>query len=202
MFGVFEDINAVREALNVPPPAPKVPPAPIVEKQEPTPNLVRGAAPKPVSKPPVQINSAPNGIAIGGGNVTNPTVNNFGTPNRRLTPQQMGSIKSSAQGLCSTLPLIPVTAAQANQEAQRYALDFVNALRSGGCTADLALPIPGLMPDVVGVFVGVRDMSNLGSMAEALKHILSESGIPYLVAPLKPDFFSDKQMVLVIGASE
>lgn len=32
------------------------------------------------SAPGVQFNSAPNGIAIGGGNVTNPTVNNFGPP--------------------------------------------------------------------------------------------------------------------------
>jgi len=201
LFGVFQNINAVREALNVPPPSPKAPPAPIVVvNAEP---LRPSVTPQPPpNKAPTQINNAPNGIAIGGGKVTNPTVNNFGSPSRRLTAQQITTIRSTAQVHCSTLQLIPVTAANANQEAQRYALDFVNALKSGGCTADLALPIPGLMPDVVGVYIAVKDVSNLGSMAEDLKQILSEAGIPYLVAPLKPDFFSDKQTVLVIGASE
>lgn len=78
LFGVFQDINAVREALNVPPPSPKAPPGPIIQKQEPTPDVVRYPVPKPDTKPPIQINNAPNGIAIGGGTVSNPTVNNFG----------------------------------------------------------------------------------------------------------------------------
>jgi hypothetical protein len=43
---------------------------------------------------------------------------------------------------------------------------------------------------------------NLEPLAEALKPILSEAGIPYLVAPMKPDFFSDKQTVIVVVASE
>ena len=36
----------------------------------------------------MQINSAPNGIAIGGGTVTNPTVNNFGPPEPKIWWQQ------------------------------------------------------------------------------------------------------------------
>jgi hypothetical protein len=39
LFGVFQNINAVREALNVPPPSPKAPPAPIISKEEPPANL-------------------------------------------------------------------------------------------------------------------------------------------------------------------
>jgi hypothetical protein len=39
LAGVFQDINAVREALNVPPPSPKAPPAPIIYKDEPPANL-------------------------------------------------------------------------------------------------------------------------------------------------------------------
>jgi hypothetical protein len=200
LAGVFQDINAVREALNVRPAAPKAPPAPIVVKEEPPARSSPGPKPSPTFS--AEINNAPNGIAIGGGTVTNPTVNNFGTPSRRLTSQQISAIKSSAQGLCSTLPPIAVTAANANQEAQRYALDFFNALKGGGCNADLALPIPGLMPNVIGLYVGVRDTRNLEPTAEALKQILSKTEIPYSVAPMKPDFFSDKQTVLVVGASE
>jgi hypothetical protein len=48
-----------------------------------SPQLTEAAPPQP--QPQVQINSAPNGIAIGGGTVANPTVNNFGLPPARLT---------------------------------------------------------------------------------------------------------------------
>lgn len=199
LVGVFQDINAVREDLKVPPPAPKTPPAPVFIVEYPA---TRSNANPQRPSVAQQVNNAPNGIAIGGGTVTNPTVNNFAAPNRQLTSQQIRSMKSSAQALCSTLPRIDVTASNANQEAQRYALGFVNVLKSGGCGADLALPIPGLTPDVIGVYVGVRDMRNLGPTAEALKQMSSGARIPYLVAPMKPDFFPDKQTVLVIGASE
>jgi hypothetical protein len=75
---------------------------------------------------------------------------------RRLSQSEIAAIKSS-QEACATLPLINVTASNANQEAQRYAYDFIGALRGAGCKADLALPIPGLTPDVVGILIGVRD---------------------------------------------
>lgn len=78
LFGVFENINAVREGLNVPPPTLKAPPAPSLQKQPPSSNAIRIETPKTKPQLPVQVNSAPNGFAIGGGTVTNPTVNNYG----------------------------------------------------------------------------------------------------------------------------
>jgi hypothetical protein len=39
LFGVFQDINAVREALNAPPPNPKAPSAPIISNEEAPANL-------------------------------------------------------------------------------------------------------------------------------------------------------------------
>jgi hypothetical protein len=100
LTGVFQNVNAVREALNVPPPSPKAPPAPIIQIQEPTPIIVRNAPLKPDTKPPVQINSAPNGIAIGGGNVANPTVNNFGPPPAHLnyTEEVISPVQANGEG--------------------------------------------------------------------------------------------------------
>ncbi|MFZ3245595.1 MAG: hypothetical protein WA185_11015 [Candidatus Acidiferrales bacterium] len=49
--------------------------------------------PSSVNKPD-QIVSAPNGIAVGGGTVSNPTVNNFGPRQRQLTPSQENLILS------------------------------------------------------------------------------------------------------------
>jgi hypothetical protein len=98
LFGVFQDINAVREALNVPPSSPKTPPAPIIVKEGARAGSI--LVPKPDTKPSVQVNNAPNGFAIGGGNVTNPTVNNFGPLPPKITwelapdrPQPSGSLR-------------------------------------------------------------------------------------------------------------
>lgn len=42
--------------------------------------------------------SAPNGIAIGGGNVNNPTVNNYAPPERRISPSQRTELISALKG--------------------------------------------------------------------------------------------------------
>jgi hypothetical protein len=121
-------------------------------------------------------------------------------PPRRLSQFQIDAIRSSAASLCSTAGTINVTAANGNPEAQRYAYDFVLALRSGGCKAELALPIPGLTPDVVGVIVGVRNAAAVDLSARALGRALSSAGIAFSVNSLKDDFFPTEQFVLVVGA--
>ena len=119
---------------------------------------------------------------------------------RHLSVQQITAIKSSAQSLCAILPLINITAPNGDQEAQRYAYDFVEALRGGGCKSDLVLPIPGLTPDVSGIHIAVRDFNNIDPSAKALGKILSGAGLSFSVNPMKPDFFPAEVFVLVIGA--
>lgn len=46
----------------------------------------------------MQVNNAPNGILIAGGTVTNPTVNNYGPPSRRLTVDQKESLQAALSG--------------------------------------------------------------------------------------------------------
>lgn len=48
--------------------------------------------------PSVVVNNAPNGIAIGGGIVTNPTVNNYGPRSRRLTADERNNLKAAIAG--------------------------------------------------------------------------------------------------------
>jgi hypothetical protein len=94
---------AYKQLVDVPPTILRTsaPPAPIIQKQEPSPAVTRIPVPKSVIKQPVQINSAPNGIAIGGGNVANPTVNNFGPPSAHLshTEDVISLIPTSEKGL-------------------------------------------------------------------------------------------------------
>jgi hypothetical protein len=84
--------------------------------------------------------------------------------------------------------------------AQVYGTEIVKALKAGGCEADLALPIPGLTPDVVGVHIGARDPQNLPSGAIELSKMLTEIGVKFSISPIKPDFFKGDSFVLVIGA--
>jgi hypothetical protein len=116
----------------------------------------------------------------------------------------MLDLNTAARNLCSNVfPKINVTASNGNQEAQRYAMDFVNALRQEtGCKADLGLPIPGLRPDVAGTFIGVRSTSNIDPSALALGKTLADAGVSFSFAQISPDFFQGEMFVLIIGAKE
>jgi hypothetical protein len=121
---------------------------------------------------------------------------------RRLTPSQIHALEASARSICASFPAINVTASNANQEAQRFAMDFVNAFKAGGCKADLALPVPGLRPDVTGVSVGVRDTNAIGPQALEMDRILSDGGVQHSVRLMEPTFFPGESFVVVIGTRE
>ena len=119
---------------------------------------------------------------------------------RRLAPGQRELLVQVAQTECRNVPLINVTAANSNNEAQRYAQDFVVAFRAAGCTANLALPIPGLRPEVTGLHLGVRTPGQTTGPAVSMAQALRAAGIEFSVTTLEPDFFPDVPFVLVIGA--
>ena len=119
---------------------------------------------------------------------------------RHLTSEQTTTLAAMAKQVCRSLPMINVTAANSNQEAQVYATEFVKALKAGGCVADLALPIPGLAPDVMGIHIGVRDIQNPAYGAVELSKMINSIGIKFFVSPIKPEFFPDASFVLVVGA--
>lgn len=119
---------------------------------------------------------------------------------RHLSSEQMAVLTVIARKSCHLLSIVNVTAANSNHEAQVYATDFVKALKAAGCKADLALPIPGLTPDVMGIHIGVRDTKSISSAAIELSKMLNTIGVQFGFSPIKPDFFPDSQFVLVIGA--
>lgn len=120
---------------------------------------------------------------------------------RHLTQEQAELLGASSRNACSQLGKLPVTAANSDREAQVYAMDFVNVLRNSECDASLALPIPGLTPDVVGLHVGVRDYNNQTDRARTLQKLLSDSQIDFQTNPMKPDFFVGDDVVLIVGAA-
>jgi hypothetical protein len=79
----------------------------------------------------VTVEVGQNGIANGAPNFGTQTVNNFGSPERHLTPEQRAAIASSLQGKACKITMI---GALVNvQDAQNYALELRDAFRAGGC---------------------------------------------------------------------
>lgn len=71
------------------------------------------------SAPPITINNAPNGIAISGGSVSNPTVNNFGSPSRAISPDLRESLRVSLAKHAATVRVYSVNDMEANEFAQQ-----------------------------------------------------------------------------------
>ncbi|VVD27445.1 hypothetical protein [Paraburkholderia dioscoreae] len=118
---------------------------------------------------------------------------------RSLSDTERGAMQNQANKVCQRVRRVVVTAANSNNEAQRYGNEFIEIFRQAGCTADLALPIPGLEPGVLGVHIVVRDANHVPEQATLLASVLDAAHIAYETHTAKPDFFPEEQWVLVIG---
>lgn len=118
---------------------------------------------------------------------------------RNLSDTERGAMQNQANKVCRRVGRVVVTAANSNNEAQRYGNEFIEIFRQAGCTANLALPIPGLQPGILGVHIVVRDANHVPEQATLLASVLDAAHIPYEINPAKPDFFPEEQWVLVIG---
>jgi hypothetical protein len=76
--------------------------------------------------------SAPNGIAIGGGTVSNPTVNNFAPPARTLSTQQVQELGAYIRTLPDDLSSL-LWIRQINEtESKRFAAQIAELFESAG----------------------------------------------------------------------
>lgn len=123
---------------------------------------------------PSQQTSAPNGIAIGGGVVTNPTVNNI-VPN----PQREISAAQALQLVELIKPFshvkVSITLAQANNESTRFGMRLAEVLKSAGINVVEIQPAmtfgpPGQIPQMA--FVVDRKTKGQEQLAYALVNAL------------------------------
>ena len=121
------------------------------------------------------------------------------TKSRRLSAEQSATLAKMALVIASTIGRVDVTAANGNGEAQEYAMDFVRSFREAGWQSDLALPIPGLMPDVKGIHIAIRGVDKMPIEAVEVSKMLTTIGASFTVSLMKPDFFPGSSFVLVIG---
>lgn len=121
--------------------------------------------------------NAPNGIAIAGpATVTNPTVNNFSPPNRRLSDDQKTALKSC---LAMKTGTYTVSSIANNGEAYRYAQDFSEVFSTAGWKNEQPIPVAIIMI-AGGMWSGVR-ISVHGTWDDATKTASLIDGAPETV---------------------
>jgi hypothetical protein len=96
--------------------------------------------------------NAPNGIAITGGTVNNPTVNNFTPPSRRLADDEKTALKTC---LAMKTGTFTVAALANNGEAYQYAKDFYDVFSGAGWKNEQPIPVAIIMIGG-GMWTGVR----------------------------------------------
>lgn len=159
----------------------------------------------PVNKPPVvapvvpQI-SAPGGIAIGGGTVTNPTVNNI-VPN----PQREISVSQARELIALVKPFshvkVMIQLHQTNNESTRFGMRLAEVLRSAGVTVVDVQPVmsfgtAGQIPQMA--FVVERKAKGQEDLAYLLATALVNMNIvkpPLRVNP--PDQNGNPEMLII-----
>lgn len=117
--------------------------------------------------------NAPNGIAIAGGTVTNPTVNNYAPASRRLSDEQKTTLVACLKSNPGTFT---VSAISNNGEAYQYASDFSGVFTSAGWKNEQPIPVAIIMI-AGGMWTGVR-ISVHGTWDETTKTASLITGAP------------------------
>ena len=135
------------------------------------------AAPAPSGIPQQTIN-APYGIAIGGGQVENPTVNNFERPYRHLTDTQKTSLKNLADSLPADSSFLHIEIVN-DPEALKYGNDIADFFRSKTKTIGVGLSYPRGMPEGVAVLID-SGQEPLFPTAQKIATTFAQAGIPVI----------------------
>jgi len=155
---------------------------------------------KTSSAPVTEFNNAPNGIAISGGNVTNPTVNNFSPPERRLTQAQTVELDSLAESLPESTAQWLSVEAENDPESSTYGSEIraVFATRNKVKGKDLTLRLVERPPVPKGVYVLVSGEKDKNfSFAQAISNRFTQVGIPVTFA--RGSDLEEGQVKIVIG---
>jgi hypothetical protein len=141
--------------------------------------------------------SAPNGIAITGGNVTNPTVNNFGTPERHADAVQLAKIKQVADSLPSDSPQWFFIETMNDTETVNYAGEIESVFQQDGRVTSLITRLTERPPIPHGVFVITKGQEDEHfQIAQNIANGLSAAGVPAVQFEGAPDLKSGQVKVI------
>ncbi len=172
----------------------------------PTPHLPTSPLKKPSTAPPsVQINSAPNGIGIGGGVVTNPTVNNFQPPQRTIPENEKSQI---VQILSTTPGKIEIQFPSNDQEAYSFAQEWSGLLKQANWSVDRVVGVMRLgsgPQNIVSLSYRGQPVSGekitvpMDSLVGHLGQALQLAGVEHVQGEPSPNMAEDA-IVMYIGA--
>jgi hypothetical protein len=136
---------------------PATPNIPRAKEAQPNPGNVTTGQKRAIHKaaktipPAVQVNNAPNGIAIGGGIVTNPTVNNYGLPSRRLAADERNNLKSAVSGTKARI----IIWFFGGDDTQRLAQDLYEVFQEAGWEMAAAHPEGAIQAEPLRCDIGL-----------------------------------------------
>jgi hypothetical protein len=138
------------------------------------------------SSPPEQILSAPNGIAVGGGTVTNPTVNNYGQQQRQLTPNQAALISSKLGGP-PTSDFDGVYCVMGDSESHAYAQQFWDLFSKANWSVGKMVGQNMLTRNPPGVFIAVspEDVTSPPDGAIRVYGLFKQAGIDVMALKME-----------------
>ena len=150
------------------------------QHREPQIQSLRPSVPKlETPQPQQQTINAPNGIAIGGGTVMNPTVNNFVPPQRIISKEQIDHLRLVLAG---TTGNISSNCPMSDDEGCTYAENIRRAFGSVGWNAGphvgLTVPTGKKQPFV---YVGLVDPHHLSPAENLVLLGLKTMNVPFLV---------------------
>ncbi len=154
------------------------------------------AASAPSPQQPLPMISAPHGIAIGGGNVSNPTVNNFAPADRHLTNAQQLALKSVAE----TMPEDAAQWFKVEAENTAESCDFGTDIRDafGSKTGHLITRFAERSPSPRGVFVIVKNQEDPHfAFAQAIANALVRSNVSSVQFAAAPDLTAGTVKIVV-----
>jgi hypothetical protein len=163
------------------------------------PKPVRHSSTKPKTAPPAPPTQAvaPNGIAITGGTVTNPTVNNYEPPQRTLSPSQRSELIELLR--ISGPFTITVRCAQGNFEAQTYSDSLISVLREAGWTVPANLLFITEVRQGQGLQIIMNDVKNAPPSAVVLYNDLKQAGVDVVGGVSMPGQVAPDSAILYVG---
>ncbi len=148
---------------------------------------------------PSTVISAPNGIAIGGGTVTNPTVNNYAPAERTISKEQRDKFIASLKPYCLKPFEVVVRPTPGNRESMEYAEKLAALITDSGCTRARTPFLIDQRP-MYGVVVGIRDVNDIPVGANALVQAFKDATIP--VSPMPIDIIPKGEIWVAVGLNE
>lgn len=141
--------------------------------------------------------SAPYGIAIGGGTVTSPTVNNYGPVERHLTASQIQALSATAEVLPDSMSEWLVIETTTDSNASIYAREILTIFSAHRKVKTFLTRLIEPNPELKGIYVLIHSGEDDNfKAAQQIANAMQRSGMA--VTFQAADYLAPKQIKIVV----